>query len=103
MAMYYPQDVTAELGPTGVVPGSHWYNDDHQIEPGTEPFGRGSGAPGHWCHETEEWHTVVPSGTVVIVHYELWHRGTKVLSELSTRYMFKFLVVRMQVILRGSS
>ena len=31
----------------------------------------------HRCNETEEWHTVVPAGTVVIVHYELWHRGTR--------------------------
>ena len=31
-------------------------------------------------HETDEWLATVSAGTVVIVHYELWHRGSKVLA-----------------------
>lgn len=99
MAMYYPQDVTPDLGPTAVVPGSHWYNDPHRVgdqRSSDELFGKGSGTPGHWCHETEEYHAVVPAGSVVIVHYELWHRATKLLAEDGRmRFMFKFLFVRM--------
>ena len=99
MAMYYPQDVDPDLGPTAVVPGSHWYNDPHRVgteRSGVAQFGTGSGAPGHWCHETEEYHAVVPAGSVVIVHYELWHRATKLLAtDGRVRFMFKFLVVRM--------
>ena len=26
LAMYYPQDTTVEMGPTGVLPGSHYFN-----------------------------------------------------------------------------
>ena len=99
MAMYYPQSVGEDLGPTAVVPGSHWYNDPHRAgkeRSGDAHFGKGSGAPGHWCHETEEYHAVVPAGSVVIVHYELWHRATKLLAEDGRmRFMFKFLLVRM--------
>jgi hypothetical protein len=99
MAMYYPQDVTPDLGPTAVVPGSHWYNDPHRAgreRSGDDIFGKGSGTPGHWCHETEEYHAVVPPGSVVIVHYEMWHRATRLLAEDGRmRFMFKFLVVRM--------
>ena len=127
MAMYYPQDVTPDLGPTAIVPGSHWYNDPHRDgsqRSGDQIFGKGSGQPGHWCHENEEYKGVVPPGTVMIVHYEMWHRATKVLSPEATRYsthppsphaqtarpafrprdyltsslwsVFKFLVVRME-------
>ncbi len=83
MAMYYPQDVTPDLGPTAVVPGSHWYNDSHRIgseRSSDDVFGKGSGTPGHWCHETEEYHAVVPAGSVVIVHYELWVSSSDVVS-----------------------
>ena len=89
MAMYYPQDVTPDLGPTAIVPGSHWYNDPHRDgsqRSGDQIFGKGSGQPGHWCHENEEYKGVVPPGTVIIVHYEMWHRATKVLSPEATRY-----------------
>ena len=89
MAMYYPQHVTPDLGPTAIVPGSHWYNDPHRDgsqRSGDQIFGKGSGQPGHWCHENEEYKGVVPPGTVIIVHYEMWHRATKVLSPEATRY-----------------
>ena len=61
-----------------------------------EFFGKGSGSPGHWCHDHDEYHAVVPPGSVVIVHYEMWHRATKLLGD-RMRFMFKvsIFVLRM--------
>ena len=95
MAMYYPHSVDQQRAPTALVPGSHFYNDPHGVSENGPCFGRGSGRKGHWCHDTEEWHAIVPGGTVVIVHYELWHRATKLRSS-HTRFMFKFLLCRME-------
>ena len=74
MAMYYPQDVSVEMGPTGVVPGSHYYNT------GTGP--------------ADEVRSAAEAGEVRIVHYDIWHRGTPNTSDRN-RYMVKFLFTRM--------
>ena len=74
MAMYYPQDVTIEMGPTAVVPGSHYYNT------GPGPAG--------------ELRSTAEAGTVSIVHYDIWHRATPNTSDRN-RYMVKFLFTRM--------
>ena len=76
MAFYYPQDVSADMGPTGVVPGSQYRNKplDGDLE---------SEVP--LCGE---------AGTMTIVHYNLWHRATPNHSD-EKRYMMKFLFTRM--------
>ena len=74
MAMYYPQDVTVEMGPTAVVPGSHYHNTD----------------PG----PADEVRSAVEAGTVTIVNYDIWHRATPNTSDRN-RYMVKFLFTRM--------
>ena len=33
MAFYYPQDVTLDMGPTGVMPGRQWYNGISNTDP----------------------------------------------------------------------
>ena len=77
MVFYYPQDVPEEKGPTAVAPGSHYHNTYCQDEAAPEvPLG---GA----------------AGTVVIVHYDLWHRGTPNRTD-QKRFMHKFLITRMQ-------
>ncbi len=77
MAFYYPQDTPVELGPTGVVPGSHYHNGDPAMDlPGEVPL-------------TGE------AGTVVLVHYDLWHRAMPNSTERS-RYMIKFLFTRLE-------
>ena len=73
MAFYYPQDTPVELGPTGIVPGSHV---DNQRPPRDEHALTGE------------------AGTVVIVHYDLWHRGMPNKGEM-VRYMQKFLFTRL--------
>jgi hypothetical protein len=75
MALYYPQDTPVETGPTGVTPGSHYLN-------------AGSG-------EADEVPLHGAAGTVVIVHYDLWHRAMPNQSN-HKRYMLKFLFTRME-------
>ena len=77
LAMYYPQETTLEMGPTAIVPGSHYFN--------TEAAGTAR----------EEMALPVPAGSVAIVDYDIWHRGTANESDRK-RYMVKFLFVRME-------
>lgn len=76
MIFYYTQDVTEEMGPTGIMPGSQFYEQF----PGNESVVR------------------MPSGkagTMVMVHFDLWHRASHNISGLD-RYMMKFQFVRLQ-------
>lgn len=77
MAFYYPQDTPVELGPTGVVPGSQYLN----AAPTSDLY--------------PEIPLTGPAGTVVLVHYDLWHRATPNASD-QRRYMAKFLFARME-------
>ncbi len=77
LAMYYPQETTLDMGPTAVVPGSHYYN--------TEDGGTAG----------EEIPLSVPAGSVAIVNYDIWHRGMENRSDRK-RYMVKFLFLRME-------
>ena len=76
LVFYYPQDTPVELGPTGVVPMSHYYST-----------GEGSGV-------SPEQPIVGEAGTVVFANYDLWHRAMPNSSE-KRRYMMKFLYARM--------
>ena len=76
MAFYYPQDVTAQMGPTSVLPASQYYTSRTQAERKDEAL---------LCGE---------AGTVTIVHYDLWHRATTNVSDRN-RFMVKFLFCRM--------
>ena len=76
MAFYYPQDVTEDMGPTAVLPGSQYYET------------------GESAHEQPEVVLCGEAGTVTIVHYDLWHRATPNRSD-KKRYMVKFLFSRL--------
>jgi hypothetical protein len=76
LVFYYPQDTPEELGPTGIVPESHYYSTS-------------AGAT-----LNPELPVVGSAGAVTLANYDLWHRampnhGTR------TRYMLKFLYTRM--------
>ena len=75
MAFYYPQDTDEAMGPTAVVPRSHYLNERQG--------------------EEDEIHLTGEAGTVVLVHYDIWHRATGYLTGDRTRYMVKFLFTRM--------
>ena len=76
MAFYYPQDVTEDMGPTAVLPGSQYYET------------------GESAHEQPEIALCGEAGTVTIVHYDLWHRAMPNSSD-KKRYMLKFLFIRL--------
>ena len=77
MIMYYPQDIYERIGPTGVIPGSQYIaqrlEDIDQLGSHT----RGTG------------------GVCVMIHYDIWHRKMKNLTDLK-RFMVKFEFMRMQ-------
>lgn len=76
MIFYYTQDITEELGPTAVMPGTHYY----------EKFIGDRGE------------TLLPTGkagTMVLVHFDLWHKASLNVSDLD-RYMLKFQFVRLR-------
>ena len=75
MAMYYPQDVTADMGPTGVTPGSQYFSSEESLA-------------GH-----KELGVIGEAGTVILVHYDVWHRALRNDSGRN-RYMLKFLFCR---------
>jgi hypothetical protein len=76
LVFYYPQDTPIELGPTGVVPTSHYYSTRE-----------GAGV-------APEQPVIGKAGTVAFANYDLWHRAMPNSSE-KRRYMMKFLYARM--------
>jgi hypothetical protein len=80
LALYYPQDVTEEMGPTGILPRWHNYRhvSDHRPE---------------FCRE-EALGMCGPAGTVALCHFDVWHRATANISD-KKRYMLKFGFARM--------
>ncbi|RED63507.1 HEAT repeat domain-containing protein [Cohnella phaseoli] len=75
MIFYYTHDITEELGPTAIMPGTQYY----------EKFIGDRGE------------TLLPTGkagTMVLVHFDLWHKATLNVTDLD-RYMLKFQFVRL--------
>ncbi|MDE2847389.1 MAG: HEAT repeat domain-containing protein [Gemmatimonadota bacterium] len=81
MAMYYPQDTPVEIGPTGVIPGSHYVESREETVGGNGSVPDGFPASGK-------------AGTVTIIHFDLWHRAFPNQTD-KVRYMMKFQFTRM--------
>lgn len=81
MAFYYPQDVTEDMGATGILPGRQFYNSisSNNAADSTE----------------QELKLCGPAGTVALVNFDVWHRATANTSQ-NSRYMLKFQFLRMQ-------
>lgn len=79
MAFYYPQDVSEDMGPTGILPGKQHHNriSDYDASLSSESA---LGLCG-------------PAGTVSIVNFDSWHRATENVSA-KNRYMLKFQFTR---------
>ena len=117
MLFYYPQRTTVELGATHIVPGTTYWNVDHEIE--GHPFGEDRlefafereriGAHDDLDYRDRRLNDAVasldpvlqilpveiPKGAVVLVHFDLFHRGARSMSA-DDRFMFKFWYVRMR-------
>jgi hypothetical protein len=85
MLMYYPQTVTKKNGPTEVVAGSHYITIDRSVPNFHQMTAKD--IPGRY-HQVR-----VEAGSIVIIDYHLWHRGTMPLIP-STRYMLKYQFYR---------
>ena len=81
MAFYYPQDVTEDMGPTGILPRKQYYNTVSDTNP-TQSIEQEQALCGK-------------AGTVTIVNFDSWHRATANRSD-KKRYMLKFQFTRMQ-------
>ena len=75
LVVYFPEAVPAEMGPTGVLPGSQYYN--HQ------PTGQ----------DAIEKMLVSPAGAVYLCHFDIWHRANANQSD-RRRLMVKFVLSR---------
>jgi hypothetical protein len=73
--MYYPQEVTLDMGGTLSVPGSHFRRTNESDT-------------GRYQNLRGQTRLVCPAGTVVILHHGLWHGGRRNDSDIA-RYMFK--------------
>jgi hypothetical protein len=60
---YYPQDTPAELGPTEVVPSSHFLRIKRRYMT-------------QYGSIRQAVQTVAPAGSIFITHYSMWHRAT---------------------------
>ena len=61
---YYPQDTTSEMGPTEVIPGSHFMRSK-------------SNFMGHIRGVKMAEKTTAPAGSIIITIYAIWHRKGK--------------------------
>ena len=77
MIFYFTQDITEDMGPSAIMPGTQFY-------------GKRAGDDSE-----EEIHVLGQSGTFALIHYDLWHKGTANVSNRN-RTMLKFQFVRMQ-------
>ncbi|MEV0096810.1 phytanoyl-CoA dioxygenase family protein [Streptomyces sp. NPDC050738] len=73
--MYYPHEVTADMGGTLIVPGSHLRRTNESDT-------------GRYQNLRGQARLTCPAGTVVLLHHGIWHGGRR--NDASVpRYMFK--------------
>ncbi len=80
LGLYYPTDVTPDMGPTIIVPGTQFRN---------APTDRMA----TYTNIRGQVPLVVKAGTVAFTHYDLWH-GTAANRSSHKRHMIKFLFRR---------
>ena len=114
MVFYYPQAVTLDMGPTEILPGTQYWNVNREGTGRTEGEDRfdETVAPEAMNGMSEEERTQLfekqvkdfdrhvrplrlelPKGSLLLVHFDLFHRGTRSVSD-EARFMYKFWYVR---------
>jgi len=78
---YYPQDTPPEMGPTEVLPGSHFF---FSLQSWMGHYGTIRGAE----------LTTAPAGSIFITAYSIWHRRSKS-TAIGWRNMLKYIYWRM--------
>ncbi len=77
---YYPQDTPAALGPTEIVPGSHFWRNQTR-------------AMWHLNHILGARKTAAPAGTIFLTVYQIWHRAGMV-RQAGIRNLYKYFYWR---------
>ncbi len=80
LGLYYPRDVTPDMGPTVIVPGTQFRNAPSDR---MATYGNIKG----------QIPLVVKAGTIALAHYDIWH-GTGANTSGVKRHMVKFLFRR---------
>ena len=114
MVFYYPQAVTLDMGPTEILPGTQYWNVNREATGRTEGedrFDRTLSSKAmngmsekerlrHFEKQVQEFDRNVtplrlelPKGSLILVHFDLFHRGTRSVSD-DERFMYKFWYVR---------
>lgn len=114
MVFYYPQAVTLDMGPTEILPGTQYWNVnregtgrtegedrfDETLQPDVMNSMSEAERALHFDKQVQEFDRRVkplrlelPKGSLVLVHFDLFHRGTRSVSE-DERFMYKFWYVR---------
>ena len=73
--MYYPQEVTADMGGTLIVPGSHLRRINESDT-------------GRYQNLRGQARLTCPAGTVILLHHGIWHGGRRNDSD-TVRFMYK--------------
>ena len=116
LAFYYPQNTTVEIGATQVLPGTQYWNVDREDTGNTagedrlelslkrDEFKTSSSLRELDRYIEQQWLTLDPEtppeavevekGSVLLVHFDLFHRGARNVDG-SSRYLFKFEFTRM--------
>jgi hypothetical protein len=88
--LYFPQDTSLDMGPIELLPGSHFFSLRlHQAQAGWN-------ASNYMGSLVDPIPITCKAGTIVLAHYDIWYR---ILFNRSseTRYIVKFLYVRMEM------
>ena len=115
MVFYYPQTTTIDMGPTEILPGTQYWTVDrekHGVQAGEDILDltfEGNGIGHHqdlnardqqlakslngFDTHTKPLKIEVPKGSVVLVHFDLFHRGTRQIASQS-RFMVKYWFLR---------
>ena len=123
ICFYFPMETTLGMGPTAVIPGTPYYTTNGQDATGCEVVGNWSDdrlervLPNPGSHRTEqdldardarlnlgittglgdefeEKKLLVPAGTLAVLHFDLFHRGTRRIPDHDQRSMFKLQFFR---------
>jgi hypothetical protein len=92
MAMYYPQDTTIEMGPTAIKPRSQYDVMDPKRDQRNKTLDNSNAKN----DDEQDVYMVCRAGTVVLIHYDIVHRGTANRTNNSHRFMFKFQFNRLE-------
>ena len=93
MVCYYPQATTLGMGPTELLPGTQHLRGDSD----REHYSRGH-IP-DFGEQMERWasapHAVLcEAGSIVVMHFDLWHRALETTDADASRLMLKFVAWR---------